>query len=67
MCLAPVIREEHSLFSKADSVDGLYVIFEMLQMFEDQPLRLAHGVATTVIWTEIVEKHSAEAKVLHTF
>jgi hypothetical protein len=27
-------------------VDGLYVIFEMLQVFEDEPLRLAHGVAT---------------------
>jgi hypothetical protein len=46
VCLAPVIREEHPLFSKTDLVDNLYVIFEMLQMFEDQPLRLAHGVVT---------------------
>jgi hypothetical protein len=27
-------------------VDGLYVIFEMIQMLEDQPSGLAHGVAT---------------------
>ena len=46
VCLAPVIREEHPLFSKTDPVDSLYVIFEMLQVFEDQPLRLPHGVAT---------------------
>jgi hypothetical protein len=46
VCLAPVIGEEHPLFSKAGLVDPLYVIFEMLQVFEDQPLRLAHGVVT---------------------
>jgi hypothetical protein len=27
-------------------MDPLYVIFEILQVFEDQLLRLAHGVAT---------------------
>lgn len=37
---------EHPLLSKADSVDGLYVTFEKLQMLEDQPLRFAYGVAT---------------------
>jgi hypothetical protein len=42
--LALVIREEYPLFSKTDLVDLPYVIFEMLQVFEDQPLRLAHGV-----------------------
>jgi hypothetical protein len=43
--LAPVIRVEHPLLSKADSVDGLHVTFEMLQMLKDQPLRFTHGVA----------------------
>jgi len=33
--LSLIIRETHPLFSKADSVDGLYVVFEMLQVFED--------------------------------
>jgi hypothetical protein len=44
--LAPVIRVEHLLLSKADPVDSLYIAFEMLQMFKDQPLRFAHRVAT---------------------
>jgi hypothetical protein len=46
VCLAPVIREEHPLLSETDPVDSLYVIFEMHQVVEDQPLRLAHGVVT---------------------
>ena len=32
--------------NQADLVNDLYVVFEMLQIFEDQPLRLAHGVTT---------------------
>jgi hypothetical protein len=35
VCLAPVIRKEHLLFSKTNLIDRLYVIFEMLQVFED--------------------------------
>jgi hypothetical protein len=51
----PVIRVKHPLFSKADSVDDLNMIFEMLQVFENKPLRLAHGVATLdpLLWINL--------------
>jgi hypothetical protein len=44
--LAPVAREEYPLLSETDLVDLLYVIFEMHQVVEDHPLRLAYGVVT---------------------
>jgi hypothetical protein len=40
------VRKEHSLPSETDSVDGQYVVFEMLQVFENKPLRLTRWVRT---------------------
>jgi hypothetical protein len=39
-------KQEHPSLSKADPMDSLYVIFEIQQVIENQPLRLAHGVVT---------------------
>jgi hypothetical protein len=43
-----MFQENYLLRSKADSMDGLYVILESLQILENQlrRLRLAHGMAT---------------------
>jgi hypothetical protein len=37
---------EHSLLSETNSVDGKYMVFEMLQVIENKPLRLAYWVTT---------------------
>lgn len=42
----PGIREKHPLFSKANFVDSLDMNFEPYQVRENQPLRIAHRVAT---------------------
>ena len=37
-----IAREQRLLRSETDPVNGLYVIFEMLQVFENEPLRLIY-------------------------